>query len=142
MPKPCNISQKIIVDVVALNENKSILEAAVLMTQEFIGSVVITGQSGITGVFTERDLMMRVVGMKKHPEKVKIKEVMTKDLITVSPDETADRCLDLMKKHRCRHLLVYKGKQYLGIVSLRDIVALLIEEKEALIEELQACINK
>ncbi|MFQ5587061.1 MAG: cyclic nucleotide-binding/CBS domain-containing protein [Thermodesulfobacteriota bacterium] len=138
---PTRIASKIVRKVVTIDENRTAMEAARVMTDEFIGSVVVTSPSGITGVFTERDLMMRVIGRGKDPEKVTIKDVMTEELIKVSPDDTAGRCLKLMKDHRCRHLLVFNKDEYVGIVSLRDIVALMIDEKEALIEQLQTYIT-
>lgn len=136
-----DISSKIIRRVATIHENRSALEAAILMTEEFIGSVVVTGDSGVVGIFTERDLMMRVVGKKLDPEKVKIKDVMTKELAKVSPGDTADHCLNLMKERRCRHLLVFAGNEFVGIVSLRDVVTLMIDEKEELIEYLQKYIT-
>jgi signal-transduction protein with cAMP-binding, CBS, and nucleotidyltransferase domain len=70
---------------------------------------------------------MRVVGKKRDPERVKIKEVMTKDVARVSPSDTANHCLNLMKKRRCRHLLVFDGDEFVGIVSLRNMVTLMME---------------
>ncbi|NGZ10738.1 MAG: CBS domain-containing protein [Nitrospira sp. LK70] len=131
------IASKIVRRVATIDANKSVLEAAELMTEEFIGSVVVTNASGIRGLFTERDLMMNVVGRGKDPEKVKIKDVLTGDSIRVSPNDSAGRCLDLMKEHRCRHLLVFEGDEFVGIVSLRDMVTLLIDEKEELIQHLE-----
>ena len=128
-----NIASKIVHRVVTIDENHTVLDAATLMAEEFVGSALITSSSKITGVFTERDLMMRVVGRKRDPENVKIKDVMTKNMVTVSPKDTANHCLNLMKEHRCRHLLVFDNEEFIGIVSLRDMVALLMEEKEALI---------
>jgi CBS domain-containing protein len=108
------------------------------MTEAFIGSVVVTNSSGIRGLFTERELAMNVVGKGKAPERVQIKDVMTSDPIKVSPNATASLCLDLlMKEHRCRHLLVFEGDEFVGIVSLRDMVVLMIDEKEALIQHLE-----
>ena len=136
-----NIASKIVHRVVTIDENHSVLDAATLMAEEFVGSALITSSSKITGVFTERDLMMRVVGRKRDPEKVKIKDVMTKNMVTVSPKDTANHCLNLMKEHRCRHLLVFDNEEFIGIVSLRDMVALLMEEKEALIAYLHQYIS-
>lgn len=135
------IKEKIVRKVVTIDENRSALEAAILMTEEFIGSLVITSSAKIAGIFTERDLMMRVVGKRKDPEKVKIKDVMTKDLVKVSPNDTASHCLNLMKEQRCRHLLVFDGDQFVGVVSLRDMVALMIDEKEELIGYLEKYIT-
>jgi CBS domain-containing protein len=127
--------------VATIDENKSILDAAILMTQEFIGSVVITNSSGISGLFTERELVMKVVGKRKDPETVKIKDVMTINPIKVRPNDTASYCLDLMKEHRCRHLLVFEGDEFVGIVSIRDMVASMIDEKEELIAQLKHYIS-
>jgi len=132
-----DIAQTIVRRVTTIDENKSVLEAAIVMTEEFIGSVVVTGSSGICGIFTERDLMLKVVGKRKNPEEVKIKDVMAKDLIRVSPTDSASSCLDLMKKCRCRHLLVFADEGFIGMVSLRDLVALMIDEKEELIGHLE-----
>jgi CBS domain-containing protein len=135
------ISSKVIRKVATIDENRSAIEAAMVMTEEFIGSVVVTRSSKIIGMFTERDLMMKVVGRRKDPEKVKIKDVMTESLITVGPKDTAGHCLNLMKEHRCRHLLVFNSDEFLGIVSLRDIVALMLDEKEELIGHLEKYIT-
>ena len=135
------IRLKIMRRVATIDENKSVLDAAKLMTEEFIGSVVVTNASGFRGLFTERNLMMTVLGKGKDPEKVRIKDVMTSDPVKVSPNDTASGCLDLMKEHRCRHLLVFEGDEFMGIVSIRDMVALLLDEKEELIGHLERYIT-
>ena len=134
---PRTITPMIVRRVATIDENKSILDVAILMTEEFIGSVVITNSSGICGLFTERELVMKVVGKRKDPETVKIKDVMTTNPIKVNPNDTASHCLGLMKEYRCRHLLVFEGDEFVGIVSIRDMVALMIDEKEELIEHLK-----
>ena len=136
-----NIASKIVRRVVTIDGHHSVLDAATLMADEFVGSAVITESSKIVGIFTERDLMMRVVGKKRDPELVSIKDVMTRNVITVSPKDTAPTCLNLMKTHRCRHLLVFDGDEFIGIVSLRDMVALMMEEKEQLIAYLHQYIS-
>lgn len=136
-----NIASKIVRKVVVLDESHTVLDAATLMAEEFVGSVVITSSSKITGIFTERDLMLRVVGKKRDPEQLKIRDVMTKEVIRVSPKDTPSACLNLMKDHRCRHLLVFDGDEFVGLVSLRDLVALMMEEKEELIGYLNRYIS-
>lgn len=135
------IRSNIVRRVATIDENKSVLDAAKLMTEEFIGSVVVTNSSGIRGLVTERELVMNVVGKGKDPEKVQIKDVMTRDPIKVNPNDSANTCLDLMKEHRCRHLLVFEEDEFVGIVSLRDMVALMIDEKEELIKQLEKYIT-
>lgn len=117
------------------------LDAAKMMAEHYIGSLIVTGRMGIRGLFTERDLMMHVVGEGRDPASVKLSDVVDEAYVKVSPQESGARCLDLMKEHRCRHILVFDGEDFVGLVSLRDMVALLLEEKEQLIEHLNRYIS-
>ena len=136
-----NITSTIVRRVVTINENRSVFEAAKLMTEEFIGWLVVTNATGIHGLLTERELIKNVVGQGKDPEKVKIKDTITPNPLRVSPTVDASHCLDLMKKHHCRHQLVYEGEEFVGIVSVRDLVVLLLAEKEELIRQLERYIT-
>jgi len=135
------ITSQIERNVVTIDEHSTALDAAMLMTGKYIGALVVTGAWGIIGLFTERDLMMRVVGEQQNPPDVAIKDVMSEKAVKVGPEETCERCLDLMKENRCRHLLVFDSDEFVGIVSLRDIVALLIEEREEMISRLKEYIS-
>ncbi len=130
-----DISPKIERMVAIVDENKTVLDAAAVMVGKYIGSVVVTASSAVKGIFTERDLM-RVVAQQQNPAEVKLKDVMRTDFPRVSPNESVEQCLDLMRTNRCRHLLVFEGEKLVGIVSLRDLVNLMLEEKEALIGQL------
>jgi len=136
-----NIASSIIRRVATINENRSVFEAAKLMTEEFIGSLAVTNATGINGLLTERDMIKNVVGKGKDPEKVKIKDIITLKPLRVSPSVDAGYCLDLMREHHCRHLLVYDGEEFIGIISVRDLVVLLLEEKEELIRQLERYIT-
>jgi CBS domain-containing protein len=130
-----DISPKIQRTVAIVDENKTVLDAAQVMAGKYIGSVVVGDTATVKGIFTERDLM-RVVAERKNPAEVKLKEVMRTDLASVRPNETVEECLALMRNNRCRHLLVFDGDKLVGIISLRDLAAVMLEEKEALIGQL------
>ena len=130
------ISAKVERLVVLLDEGKSAYDAAVLMSGKHIGSVVVTRASRVIGLFTERDLMHRVVTKHLDPAEVKIKEAMRTDVVHVTPQEEVEHCIQLMKQNQCRHLLVLEGDAFVGIISLRDLLLLLLEEKEELIRQL------
>jgi CBS domain-containing protein len=130
-----DISAHIEKKVALVDGGQSVLDAAKVMAQKYIGSVVVTASSDVKGIFTERDLM-RVVAQQQSPEKVQLKDVMRAELIKVGPNETVDRCLQLMKENKCRHLLVFDNGNLIGIVSLRDLAAIMLEEKEELISQL------
>jgi CBS domain-containing protein len=117
-------------NVMTIDENSSALDAAELMRKHYIGSLIVTGKMGFRGLFTERDLMMDVVGEDKDPSSTRLSDIVREDFVRVTPQETAEHCLDLMKEHRCRHLLVFDGENFVGLVSLRHMVVLLLEEKE------------
>lgn len=135
------ITHRIERKVATIDQHRTVLDAALLMKDLYIGSVVVTCETGICGLFTERDLLMRVVGERRDPAATKLMQVLSKDQPRVSPDDTAEHCLDLMKEYRCRHLLVFEGDEFVGIVSLRDMVVLLLDEKEQLIARLKEYIT-
>jgi CBS domain-containing protein len=127
--------------VATIDESQSALNAARLMSDKYIGSVVVTRHGEVAGLFTERELMMDVVGKNKAPENVKVGDVMRSEHVRVSPETDVSECLDMMKESRCRHLLVFEGDEFIGIVSLRTMVVLMIKEKETLIDQLQRYIT-
>ncbi len=130
------ISEKIERHVVLLDEGKSAYEAAMLMSDKRIGSVVVTHASRVVGLFTERDLIRQVVGGRRDPAEVRIKDAMRTDFVRVTPREEGEHCIELMKRHQCRHLLVFDGDAFVGIISLRDLLLLVLDEKEELIRQL------
>jgi CBS domain-containing protein len=136
-----HITSQIQHNVATIDENCSALDAAKQMTERYIGSLVVTGAYGVKGIFTERDLMMRVIGEGLDPALVKVGDATDESLVTVKPDEEVSNCLSLMKENRCRHLVVFDGDSFVGIVSVRDMVALMINEKEALIARMQEYIS-
>jgi len=135
------ISQRVERMVAVLGEEETVLDAARLMTEKRIGSVVVTSASTVCGIFTERDLMKLVVRNRREPDKVRLRDVMRRSLITVGPADTVEHCLSLMRENQCRHLLVFEGQEFVGIVSMRDLVLVLLEEKQQLIDDLTRYIN-
>ena len=135
------ITSQIQHNVATIDENSSVQDAAKLMTERYIGSLAVTSAYGIKGLFTKRELMMSVIGEGLKAEDVKVGDVTNQALVTVKPDADVEQCLELMKKHRCRHLVVFDGEKFIGIVSLRDMVALLLIEKEQLISQLKEYIT-
>lgn len=130
------ITQKIERNVARLDGERSVQEAVSLMNTRNIGSVVVTRAGNVTGIFTERDLLHEIAGAHRDLARTALREVADTQMIKVTPGESAERCVELMKQHNCRHLLVFDGDHFAGIISLRDLLVLLLEEKEALIGNL------
>jgi len=118
----------------------TVRQAAKVMAERHIGAVLIMGNGKLEGIFTERDVLNRVVAPGKDPETVKIGEVMTKNPDTVSPDASALDTLILMQSKGYRHLPVLDGGELVGIVSVRDLFAAVKRELEEDIQEREAFI--
>lgn len=116
----------------------TVAEAARRMAQHNIGSMlVIEHGRRLVGIFTERDLLQRVVVKNKDPETTKIGNVMTRDVIVVASDTPRDEVRQMMEKHHIRHIPVSDGHQILGVISLRDVLRFENAEKEFEIEQLR-----
>lgn len=116
----------------------SVAEAVQRMAQHNIGSVVVLENGrNLVGIFTERDLLQRVVVKKRNPETTRIGDVMTSDVIVVSAETPRDEVLQIMEKHHIRHIPVSDGRQLLGVISLRDVLRFENAEKEFEIEQLR-----
>jgi CBS domain-containing protein len=108
----------------------SVFDAIQFMASKNIGAVVIVDDlqsKKLRGIFSERDLMKRVVLAGLDPKKTKIDEIMTKNVAVGNAGEAYDACLESMKKIRSRHLPIVDGEKLIGMVSMRD----LMEEKIA-----------
>jgi CBS domain-containing protein len=130
-----DISPKVVRNVALLDESKTVLDAAKLMVDRYIGSIVVTRETEVCGIFTERDLM-RIVAQRQDAAAIPLRDVMRTDLARARPHETVEECLTTMRTNRCRHLVVFDGEHFIGIVSLRDLAMLMLDEKEKLIAQL------
>jgi CBS domain-containing protein len=130
-----DISPKVVRNVALLDESKTVLDAAQLMVDRYIGSVVVTRDTDVCGIFTERDLM-RIVAQRQDTSNIPLKDVMRTDLARAQPHDTVEECLATMRTNRCRHLVVFEDEHFVGIVSLRDMAMLMVDEKEKLIAQL------
>jgi CBS domain-containing protein len=108
--------------VYSIEAERTVLEAARFMMEHNIGALPVMRNGELVGIFSERDVMNRVVAAARTPGTTKISEVMTSNPKTVEVGESLDDCLFLMKEFGFRHILIVEGKQLKGLVSLRDIL--------------------
>ena len=118
-------------EVLAVEAGQSVLAAVIYMTDRVIGAVPVLEDGRVVGIFTERDLMTRVVVPGKDPSRVLVKDVMTRKVVIAHPDERYTDCIAMMKKVHCRHLPVVEDGRLLGTVSLRDLLTVNLEERES-----------
>jgi CBS domain-containing protein len=125
----------------AVTEEAIVLEVARKMVAVNIGAVPVLRGGELLGIFTERDLMRRVVAEGRDPATTRVGDVMTVNLLAVSPDESIDNCMVLMKQHSVRHLPICEGRRLKGMVSLRDILLHDVEEKDGEVKFMRAYIQ-
>jgi len=121
--------------------HQTVLEVASAMVEHNIGAVPVLQEGQLTGIFSERDLMSRVVVGGKDPARTPVREVMTEDPLTVAPNDTVETCMTLMKRHGFRHLPVCAGRELKGVVSLRDILLQNLDEKDDEVRMMRAYLH-
>ncbi len=120
----------------------NVLNVAKLMAEKNIGAVPVLSEDGkLLGIFSERDLLKRVVVKGLNPADVKVDDVMTNEIMIALEDESYEECLAKMKKAGVRHLpVVDKNNNLIGMISLRDLMDISLDEKTERIEMLHAYI--
>lgn len=109
----------------------SVYEAAAKMADARIGALLVLADGKLAGIFTERDIMNRVVAKGKDPSKVKVSEVMTREVAVCDANETYEYCLGQMRKVGCRHMPIVEGDHLLGVLSIKDLLRHHISVKDA-----------
>jgi CBS domain-containing protein len=120
---------------------QTVLEVVEAMVARNIGAVPVLENGILVGIFSERDLMRRVVAEARDPRLTRIKEVMTRDPLTVNPRETVENCMILMRRHGFRHLPICDGHELLAVVSLRDVLLHDLTEKDHEVRMMRAYIQ-
>jgi CBS domain-containing protein len=119
---------------------QTVLETVRLMVERNIGAVPVMHHGRLVGIFSERDLMKRVVAEARDPRSTCLAEVMTDDPLTINMNESLDNCMALMRRHGFRHLPVCYDGQLVGMVSLRDILLHDLDEKDDEVRMMRAYI--
>jgi CBS domain-containing protein len=128
-------------DTYRADVNQSVLAVAQAMVERNIGAVPVLHEGRLVGVFSERDLMRRVVVEGRDPARTRVAEVMTADPLTVEPSTDLETCRYLMRRHGFRHLPVCEQQQLKGIVSMRDILLQDLSEKDDEVRMMRAYIH-
>jgi CBS domain-containing protein len=124
-------------DVVTVKASDNVLTAARLMNERRVGSLTVTeGDSKVIGIFTERDVLCRIVAAQRDPATTLVREVMTAPVACCSPETTQAECRAVMRHRRVRHLPVVKDDRLVGIVSIGDILEVAAEQQQQTIRYL------
>ncbi|MFH1108483.1 MAG: CBS domain-containing protein [Planctomycetota bacterium] len=123
-------------DVATVDRKTTVLDAAKTMNQRRIGAVVVTDGDRVVGIFTERDILNRIVAAGKDPKTTRVEEVMTSPMACCQRDTRLTECRAVMTQKRIRHLPVVEDGKLFGIISAGDIVAGEVADQQATIEYL------
>jgi CBS domain-containing protein len=108
--------------VYSIDAARTVLEAARFMMEQNVGALPVLRNGELVGIFSERDIMNRVVAVGRTPGTTAVSEVMTANPRAVSADESVEECLFIMREFGFRHLPIVDGRELKGLVSLRDIL--------------------
>ena len=124
-------------NVFAVEPNEIVYRAIELMAEKNIGALLVMSSHNLSGVFTERDYTRKVALQGKTSKETRVWEIMPKEIISVTPDDTVEECMRLMTEHRVRHLPVVEGTNVVSIISIGDLVNWIISTQNAAIEQME-----
>lgn len=136
MPNAQSILEKKGSDVATANRKTTVLDAAKTMNQRHIGAVVVSDGDRVVGIFTERDILNRIVAVGKDPKTTAVGEVMTSPMACCRRDTSLAECKTIMGQKRIRHLPVVEDGKLYGMISAGDILASEVSDKQSTIEYL------
>jgi CBS domain-containing protein len=114
----------------------TVLDAVHRMNQERVGALLVSDDVQVLGIFTERDVLNRVVGQGRDPGTTLVGQVMTRELITVAAETTVEEAMAVVTDKRCRHLPVMDGGVLRGLVSIGDLTRWMTRHQTWHIEDL------
>jgi CBS domain-containing protein len=128
-------------DTYGADVSQTVFDVAQVMVARNIGAVPVLRDGLLVGIFSERDLMKRVVVEGRDPRTTPVEAVMSEHPQTVGPCEQVENCMVLMRRHGFRHLPICEGQQLRGMVSLRDILLHGLNEKDDEVRMMRAYIQ-
>jgi CBS domain-containing protein len=128
-------------DLFSVEENQSVAEVARKMADVHVGAILVLNGDQLRGVFSERDLMRRVVLEERDPARTPVGDVMTKEVATIEELASIEEAMEAMQTHNCRHLPVMCGPRVAGFLSMRDLMNYELTRKTEELHHMRAYIG-
>jgi signal-transduction protein with cAMP-binding, CBS, and nucleotidyltransferase domain len=128
-------------DMYQVAEFDSVAEVARRMSELHVGAILVLQSDELRGIFSERDLMCRVVLEHKDPESTQVREVMSTNVASVDELATLEEAMELMQSRNCRHLPVTRGSRVVGFLSMRDLMNFELARKTEELHHMRAYIH-
>ncbi len=120
----------------SLTPDATVYDAIALMAEKGIGALPVVSEGRLAGILSERDYARKVILKGKSSNETLVREIMTCEVISATPDHTVDECMRMMTNHRIRHLPVFEADDLVGMVSIGDLVKAVISSQGATINNL------
>ena len=128
---PCTVNNYVRERLATLDEKATAVEGSRLMEERDVGSVIVTRNDEVIGIFTQQDMLRRVINRGQDPATTSIGEVCSSNLITITADASCQTAILKMRANGCQRLFVYRGDQFLGLVKLHDLAnGMAVQEKK------------
>ena len=124
-------------DLFAVAPDVPVIDAIRLMAEKRIGAVLVMDGARLAGILSERDYARKVVLEGRSSKDTPVRAIMTADVVTVTPEATVPACMQVVTKHRIRHLPVVEPGRVAGMISIGDLVAAVIEDQQHELDQLQ-----
>lgn len=128
-------------EIQKISPDLTVYEALKLMSEKEIGALIVMEGEKVMGIISERDYARKIILFGKTSKETMIREVMSSNLIRVTPETSVEDCMILMTGKHVRHLPVFEQEKFVGIISIGDVVKSIISNKEALIDQLSDYIS-
>ena len=128
-------------NVWSISPNSTVFQAIQLMAEKNIGALLVTESGKLIGIVSERDYTRKVALKGRSSKETSVRDILSGNLIQVTPDHTVEECLRLMTEHRVRHLPVLDGDKILGVISIGDLVNNIISAQHSTISQLETYIT-
>ncbi len=129
-------------EVATIEQDATVVQAAEMMARKGIGALVVTEGTKAVGIFTERDLMSKVVAARRGYEDTKVRDVMTSPVVCCRRDTPLTECESVMMDKGIRHFPIVEDGRLLGLISARDLVAAKVTAKDSTIKTLETSIEE
>ena len=125
----------------SVSPDTSVFDAISQMAERNIGCLCVTENGRLIGLISERDYTRKIILRGKASKTTQVREIISGQLISITPESTVDQCLHLMTDHRVRHLPVLENGRLAGLISIGDLVNWIISAQRTTIEQLQTYIS-
>jgi len=128
-------------EVFSIDPGAAVLDAVRMMADRHVGALLVMQGDNLTGIISERDYARKVILLGRSSADTPVRDIMSAPVLTVQPETTVEKCMQIMTEQRVRHLPVAEGGRVVGMVSIGDLVKAVIAEQQQQIEQLESYIH-